>query len=150
MNEMINERLKLISTAQENMVEVADTMDQWEKSQLIVEKSTFDNINISDKALNLSKECSHLISRFQECSKDISESLSTADKERASALILKAEGLLRKLLDIAYESSDVSHMLEREVACQREIAENMKNAIGQINASVNQAVACAEFLAADL
>jgi hypothetical protein len=45
---MTSERLLLLATAQEYMTDVADKMDKWDNSQLTVEKSAFEAMNVSD------------------------------------------------------------------------------------------------------
>lgn len=149
MDNMIKEKLKLVAAERERMHGVADIMDRWEKAQFIVEKSSFDCINISDKAINLSKGENELLSKLMDCYQDVSVKLDQEDQERVTTVLKEADILLHKIMDIAYEANDVSHILEREVACQREITESLVDTIGQINKSLEQAVACADFLIAD-
>ncbi len=147
--EDLHERLRLIASAQEEMVHVADLMEQWDKAQLSVEKSSFDTINMSDKVLNLSKEESQLLTGLKESYHMIEDKLDSDQKERVVSLYGQINDLIYKIVDIAYASNDVSHVLEREVACQREITDRIKVSFDQMNGSMNQAVACAEFLMAE-
>ncbi|MDF2536983.1 MAG: hypothetical protein K0S76_4 [Herbinix sp.] len=150
MKETIYERLKSIASAQECMMEVVCIMEQWENSQLILEKSTFDAINISDKALNLSTEGNKLILRLLDNCRKISEHPNKADVEAIATLLEEAGCLFYRILDTAKTANEIAHTLEQEVTDQREIAEVMKNSVTTISSSVNQSVACAEFLLAEL
>lgn len=146
MKDMINERLKQLAVAQECMIDVVDVMEKWESSQVVLEKSTFDSINISDKALNLSKDGNRLIFQLILHCRKISENPSKSDIEALAGLLEEIGGMFRNILDATKTANDTAHNLELEVAYQREIAENIKTSVGTISNSVNQAVACAEFL----
>lgn len=150
MKDMINERLKLLAQAQECMVDVADIMDQWENSQAVLEKSTYDTMNISDQALNLSKEGNKLIARLLFSCEKIANNPDKAEIESMTVLLEEAGCMFHKMLNVNKSANEIAHKLEQEVAYQREIAENMKNSVVTISQSVNQAVACAEFLMAEL
>lgn len=150
MKDMINERLKLLAQAQECMVDVADIMDQWENSQAVLEKSTYDTMNISDQALNLSKEGNKLIARLLFSCEKIAKNPDKAETESMTVLLEEAGSMFHKMLNVNKSANEIAHKLEQEVAYQREIAENMKNSVVTISQSVNQAVACAEFLMAEL
>jgi methyl-accepting chemotaxis protein len=150
MKELLNERLQLLATAQESMIEVADIMEQWESSQLVLEKSTFDSMNISDKALHLSRAGNKLIARLQNCCNTMVGNSEPTDDACLAEILGETGNMLYKILEVAKASSEVAHKLEQEVAYQREITDHMKNSVNTINSSVNQAVACAEFLLAEL
>lgn len=150
MKNMINERLKLLATAQECMIEVSDIIEKWENSQLAIEKSTFDSINVSDRALNLSREGKRLVSKLLDCCQIISAHPEKTDVESIARLLKEAGILFQSIYETNKNSNEIAHNLEQEVASQREIAEHMKSSAGTISSSVNQAVACAEFLLAEL
>lgn len=150
MKEIINERLKLLAKAQESMMDAAIIMEQWENSQSILEKSSFDAINNSDKALNLSREGNLLINKLlNNCCLKCSE----AEKENSEALvsILKEAGdLFQRIVEASKAANDTAHVLEHEVANQRVITENFKETVSTVSNNVDQAVACAEFMLAEL
>ena len=148
--EMIHERLKMLATAQECMVDVADIMELWEKSQLMLEKSTFDSINVSDGALNHSKEGKRIVTKLLDSCLNISDHPDKSDIEAMAVLLKEAGSLFQNIYVATKNMNEIAHNLELEVACQREIAEHMKNHVGTISGSVNQAVACAEFFLAEL
>jgi len=150
MKEMVNERLKLLATAQQSMREVADIMELWEDSQLVLEKSTFDSINGSDSALGLSREGKKLVTKLLEHCQRITENPNNADIDTMAVLLNEAGGLFQNIHAATKKSNEIAHNLELEVAHQREIAEHMKNSVGVIAKSVDQAVACAEFLLAEV
>ena len=146
MNEMISERLIQLTLAQESMKDVVDIMNHLDKSQLAVEKNAFDSINCSDSSLNLAKEGYQLASKLLVSYRSIQETVNFSDD--ITDLVKELGEVFKKILTAAYTSNDVSHIMEREVAYQRDITDDAKNAISTINASVEQAVACAETLLA--
>lgn len=150
MKDTIDERLKLLATAQECMVDVAITIEQWENSQSVLEKSTFDAMNVTDRALNLSKEGKRMISKLSDCYRNSSDQILHNGTEEMALLLNEATLLFRTILDTAYRANEIAHNLEREVESHREIAEHMKSSVEFIGKSVDQAVACAEFLQAEL
>ncbi len=147
MKDMINERLILLATAQESMTDVTE---QWDGSQLIVEKSTFETMNVSDKILNLSKEGNCLIKRIQECYHGNLVGANPDEAKKIAVLLKEVQGLFHNILENAAASNEISHNLEREVASQRDIKDDIKTAVGQISVSIDSAVACAEFMLAEL
>lgn len=150
MNKNINERLMLLAKVQESMMDVSIIMEQWEYSQSVLEKNSFDAINNSDKALNLSKEGNMLIDQLLDnCCLKCSE----ADKEKTDALVVilkEARDLFQKIVEASKAANDTAHVLEHEVANQRVIADNFKETVSNIRSNVDEAAACAEFILAEL
>lgn len=148
MKEMISQKISQLGAAQESMVGVSDRIEQWEHSQLILEKSAFKAINTSDKILNLSMEGSTLIDKLY---KELETMLGDIDNPEVHAPTLKE---LRQqfdhILNQAREANDIAHNLELEVALQREIGDGMKNNLSTVGESLDAAVACAEFILADM
>jgi hypothetical protein len=149
MMDTLYERLILLSTAQECMMDVADRMDQWDKSQLIVEKSTFETMNVSDKILNLSIEGNRLIEKIQERYLLTLASLNPDEEQKVNAFLEEVKGLFYKIFENASKANDVSHNLETQVAVQREIEEGIKQSFCYICENVDLAVACAELVMAE-
>jgi hypothetical protein len=150
MEDCINERLKLLAAAQESMIKIADFMEQWEKSQTALEKCTFDSMNISDEALNLSREGNRLILKLTDSFNLIPDHSGNKDAQAMISVLKDACNMFRSILEATRTASEIAHNLEQEVANQREIAEHMKDNVNVIEKNVNQTVACAEFLFADL
>jgi hypothetical protein len=150
MKDMVNERLILLATAQECMTGVADMMDLWDKSQSIVEKSTFETMNVSDKILNLSKEGNRLIEKIQNSYRGSLASLNPDETQKVNIVLEKVQGLFDTILENASIANDISHNLENEVAIQREIEEGIRQSLSRVGESVDSAVACAEFVMAGL
>jgi len=150
MKEMLNERLILLATAQECMANVADMIDQWDKSQLIVEKSTFETMNVSDTILNLSNEGNLLIEKIKECYRASLASLNAEDTQKVNTFLEQVQGLFYNIVENASKANEVSHKLEAEVAVQREIEDGIKRAYVRVIESVDSAVACAEFVLAEI
>ena len=149
MKEMLNERLILLATAQECMTNVSDMIDQWDKSQLIVEKSTFETMNVSDTILNLSNEGNLLIEKIKERYRASLASLNAEDTQKVNTFLEQVQGLFYNIVENASKANEVSHKLEAEVAVQREIEDGIKRAYVRVIESVDSAVACAEFVLAE-
>jgi methyl-accepting chemotaxis protein len=150
MRDDVNERLKSLACSQECMMRIADSMDQWENSQLILEQSTFDAINISDKAVTLSKEGRRLAAGLQECFNEISHELAGEATNKISATINEMNVILQNLVKVAVASSEISHNIEREASTQREVVEFMKCSVDKAMESLDSTVACAELIMADM
>ncbi len=150
MKDIINERLILLATAQECMMDVADMMDQWDSSQLMTEKSAFESVNVSDNILNMSKEGNRLVSLLQECCNEITVG-TTADKYlKMTALLEEIKNLFQNIMEASNSSNVISHMIEGEVALQKTIEEDIKNHLTNVCESLDIAVARAELIMTDL
>jgi hypothetical protein len=148
MKEMISQKIAQLGSAQECMLGVADRIEQWEQSQLTLEKSAFTAINISDKILNLSMKGTSLIDKLY---KELDAMLGDIDRPEMNAPMLKElQQLFDHILSQAKDASDIAHQFELEVALQREIVEEMKNNLSTVAESLDDAVACAEFILADM
>ncbi len=148
MKNMLCEKVAQLGAAQECMVEVADQIEQWEHSQLILEKSAFTTINTSDKILNLSMKGTTLVDNLHNEMK--ASKGPNADAERLEPMLQEIQQLFDHILSQAKESNDIAHQLEQEVDLQREIGEGMKCRWSTVSDSVEAAVACAEFILAEL
>jgi len=149
MEDMINKRLILLATAQECMTAVVEVMEQWDSSQLILEKSAFESMNITDKILNLSKDGKFLVKRLQNCYGETFTGTKTEYAREITALLEEAQGLFNNILEASITGNEISHNMERETALQKEIEEGLKCSLCQVNGSIDSAVACAEFILAE-
>jgi hypothetical protein len=148
MKEMLCEKIAQLGSAQECMAGVSDRIEQWEHSQLILEKSAFTDINTSDKILNLSMKGATLIDNLHtELDTSVSNTYST---ETLEPILMEIKQLFDQILSQAKEANDIAHKLELEVALQREIGEGMKSNLLTVGESLDAAVACAEFILADM
>jgi len=125
-------------------------MEQWDSSQLLLEKSTFDSINTSDKVLNLSKEGNKLTTRLQDCYQNISSGFDPEAANNMQTIILELQNTFQTIIEHASAANDISHFLEMEVAFQREVGDRMKDSVCHLCDSLDSATASAEFLLADL
>ena len=75
MKELLNERLILLATTQEQMTKITDMMEQWSDSQQNTEKDAFDAMNVSDHVLNSTKEGKKLLDLLEESVHDISSDI---------------------------------------------------------------------------
>ncbi len=148
MKEMIVQKVAQLGSAQECMIDVSDRIEQWEHSRLILEKHAYTAINTSDKILNLSKEGTSLVEKLHKELRTVLGDVSSSEKYMS---ILKDQQLLLDhILSQAKEANDIAHKLELEVALQREIGEEMKSKLSTVGESLDAAVACAEFILADM
>jgi hypothetical protein len=150
MKDINSERLILLATAQECMTDLADMIDQWDKSQLIVEKSTFETMNVSDKILNLSKEGNRLVEKIHDTYRGSLTSLNSIETQKVNSFLEEVQGIFYNILENALTANEISHNLEEEVAVQREIEEGIKQSCRLVGESIDTAVACAELMIAEL
>ena len=150
MKEMINERILQFAVAQECMVDVAIRIDQWEQSQEILEKNAFDCMNIADTILNLSKEGTELVNQLYDCFHLGMKHIDTPEARQVAEILSNVHQLFHHVLEKAQTANDIAHNLEQEISSQRELGEGMQESVNLINESVDAAVACAEFIMAEL
>lgn len=150
MKDMISERILQLATAQECMIDVAISIDQWEQSQLMLEKSAFETMNTADTILNLSKEGNLLVDKLQDRFFAGMKHVDTENAKEVRDLLDNIQKLFHLVLEKAQSANETAHNLEIEVATQREIGENMQQSVNCINESVEAAVACAEFILAEI
>lgn len=150
MKDMINERLILLATAQESMMDVTEMMSQWDNSQLLTEKSAFDSMNVSDAVLNMSKEGGRLVGLLEECCSEIAVGTSAEKYLKMTALLEEIRNLFHNITEASASVNDISHKIEGEVAHQKEIEENIKNHLNSVGESLDSAVACAELMMAEM
>lgn len=144
MGEKTNEHLRILAEAQECVVAVTDILEKWECSQKMLEKTTFDIINISDKALNRTKDGKMLMSELLE---QYSRVVANPDRENLkgmASLLEESVTMFHHIREAVLTVSNTAHNLEKEVTVQRGAVEHMKSSIDHIGRSVNHTVACAE------
>lgn len=150
MKDLISERLILLATAQESMMDVSEMMSQWDSSQLLTEKNAFDSMNVSDAVLNMSKEGERLVGLLEECCSEIAVGASAEKYLKMTALLEEIWNLFHSITEASAKVNDISHKIEGEVAYQKEIEENIKNHLNSVGESLNSALACAEMMMAEL
>ncbi len=143
MKELLCQKVAQLGAAQECLVDMADRIEHWEYSQFVLEKSAFTAINTSDKILNLSMKGTSLV-------KDIHKEWDALTAEALALRLKELQLLFEHILGQAMEANEIAHKLELEVALQREIGEDMQSKLGTVGESLDAAVACAEFILADL
>jgi hypothetical protein len=150
MKDLLSERLIQMATAQEQMTAVADMMEQWDSSQLVASKCAFDAMNVSDKVLNLSREGSRLVKKLQECCIDQFKYNHSDESCRVSLVLNEIQELFRHISEASFAVNEISHKIEGEAAFLKETEEGIKKTLGHVSESINSAVACAEFMLAEL
>ena len=150
MKDLISERLILLATAQESMMEMTDRMDQWGNSQLSLEKSAFDCLNISDKVLNLSKEGNLLVKKLQECCLAMMNNPNeNTYKQNMKDVLAELHGVFSNITETSAYVNEISHQIEGEVAVQKEMEVVIKNTFNHVSESIDSALACAELMLAE-
>lgn len=149
MKEMISERLVQLSGVQESMVKIHKVMDHWDVSQALLEKNAFDAINVSDKVLNLSKEGQNLIARLQE-SYNCCVTRCPEHAAEISDIMEQLKSVFKNVFSASIKVSEISHDLEHESSHQKEIKDGLGKVIGTVTEGVDAAIACAEFLLAEM
>ena len=144
MGERANEYLRQLAQAQEGVFDVSGVLEKWEASRRKLEKTSFDSINISDKAMNLSREGKKLAAELLSKYSQLTERLDMDDVKNLEGLLEETVMVFQRLREVALLSSDTAHSLEQEAAMQREITESVTDSIDLIGKSINQAVACLE------
>jgi hypothetical protein len=150
MKDMINDRLLQLAAAQNSVIDLSICIDQWEQSQLMLEKSAFEAMNTADKILNLSKEGFSLVDQLQNHFLKGMEHIHSEQLEQVRTLFGNLHALYQQILENAHLANETAHDFEVEVATQREIGENMLKSVSCIGESVEAALACAEFIIADM
>lgn len=149
MKSTIEDRIKLLAAAQENMSYVADQIADWDKSQLTMEKSAFDSMNVSDNVLNLSKEGSRLVDRLLECSCEIMKYPTPEENKKVAAVLEDIHKVFGNISRASMSVSEISHKIEGEAAAQKEMQEEIRRSLSQVSDSLDSAIACAEMVLAE-
>lgn len=150
MKEMMKDRLIQLATAQQFMVDVAAEMVRWDKSQLVMEKSSFEALNLSDEVLNLSKEGSMLVGRLLECCHSIVKNPCDIEKKKITAVLGEIHDVFSKINDASANINEISHRIEGEAAAQKELEEGVKKTLHEVGETIDTAAACTEFIMADI
>lgn len=87
--------------------------------------------NLAAQSADSSKEISQTIKSIQTFSADIVNDMNRIFSivEEQNAMVNEVGAVLKKILDAAYVSNDVSRNMEHEIAYQRDITDNAKKAI---------------------
>lgn len=150
MKDMVKERLLLLATAQECMIGVTDKMEQWEKSQKVTENNAFEAMNAMDKVLNMSREGERLIQKLGETCKEGKSSMDSAEYIKLMSCIEELQNLFQSINETSTVTNDLSHHIEEEVTKQKDLEEEIKKSLHSVGESIDSAVACAEFMLAEL
>ncbi len=148
MKDMVNERILQLSSAQERLIQAADIMDQLSRSQLLIEKHSYEAINTTDMVLSLSKEGMSLVRSLKEGGEAYIANPSTEGKDRLLLLLNDLNGLLHKIMEAASTDNELLHSIEKVADTQYGLTDGLKESIHVVSQSVEQAAACAEMVMA--
>lgn len=146
MRDMINERLRDLATASDCMMDLFALMDSLEERQLDVERNAYDSINISDKALILSKEGKKLIFKLRSMMLSSCSEGTDSCQEDCLEVLEEVSQIFSKIMESVYSINETSHCIEHEVAHQQDVTVHLKKQLSQVNDRVKQVTACAELL----
>lgn len=149
MKDIANQRLVHLATAQESIFDVTKLIEKWEESQTVLERNAFDTMNMSDTILNLSKEGTKLVERLQEYFLTGMADAREEDIKLVASLLKEIQGMFDAIVDYAFCSNETAHILENEVAEQREIGDDMKTNVCKVMDLIDTCAACEEFLFAE-
>ncbi len=149
MKDIANQRLVYLATAQESIFDVTKMIEKWEQSQLVLEKNTFDSMNMSDTILNLSKEGTKLVKRLQEYFMTGLSETKEEEIKLVAFLLQEIQGLFDRIVDHSTCANETAHIIENEVAVQREIGDSMKGQVCKVIDHIDSCAACEEFLFAE-
>ncbi|MDF2908043.1 MAG: hypothetical protein K0R34_3364 [Herbinix sp.] len=149
MKDIANQRLVHLATAQESIFDVTKLIEQWEESQTVLEKNAFDTMNMSDTILNLSKEGTKLVERLQVYFLTGMADAREEDIKFVASLLKEIQGMFDRIVDHSFCANETAHILENEVASQREIGDGMKSNVCKVMDQIDSCAACEEFLFAE-
>lgn len=145
MKDLISEKLMILATAQDRIVEVASRLEKMENSVIVMEKKSFELLNSSDKLVCMSKEGMLLTDRLKETF--VSNNLETVmDKDILIHIVDEIQNYFHNIYNTSIMSSNSSHEIETEAVYQREYKEFINASLSLISDSINSAVACAELM----
>jgi flagellin-like hook-associated protein FlgL len=149
MKDTVKERLINLATAQEVMADTADQITKWDETQLVLEKSAFDSLNVSDNVLKYSQECSALVARLLECCHTVVKSPDSYQQKKMLTVLEEIHEDFNKINEASSNLSDISHRIESQVTLQREIEEGIKKSLCQLSDCIDTAAASTELIIAD-
>lgn len=150
MKDTDKERLIHLATAQEFMADAADQITKWDETQLVLEKSAFDSLNISDDVLKYSQECSALVGKLLACCQTLVKNPDAIEQKKMVVVLSEIHDIFEKINEASINLSAISHRIEGQVAVQREIEEDIKNSHVQLRECIDTAAASTELIIADL
>lgn len=150
MRDLMKDNLIVLANAQEFMAEVADKMAKWDNSQLVMEKSAFESLNLSDEVLNLSKNGVDLVGRLLECCHSLVENPCAVEQSKVKAVLMELLASFDKITESSANINEIAHSIEAEAAVQRDLEGEIKKSLTGLNESIDTAAACAEFIMTEL
>ena len=150
MKELLSEKLVVLASAQKKLEEVTDRIDQWENSQVTLEKGVFETLNVSDTIVSLTKEGNQMVRELQDYFSQAELQLTEQDARQNAELLKEIHNLFHTIQSNAKHTNEIIHNCDQAVAAQREIGEAAKTSLNTISESVGCAVACTEMILAEL
>ena len=146
MGDYCNERLKQLASTQEMLVAVNGFTEEWLDSQKLLEKVTYDTINITDTMLNLSQKGNEWVSLLQPNYNKMLENPSEVDRELIARCLKELHYIFVKIQEAIKAFSDSAHAMDRELVHHKEIMDHIQSSVTFIGSNINQIVAFEEFV----
>ena len=140
----IQDSLIHLSTAMESTAEIADNLKKWDDTQFTIEKSAYESMNASDQVLNLSKEGSHLVTKLLACCEILINSPGEEACTNTKAALEELVTAFSRITEVSETINEVAHTIEKNVADQKEIEENIKSSIQNVDKKLSEVVANTE------
>ncbi|HHU73077.1 MAG TPA: hypothetical protein GXZ28_00430 [Clostridiales bacterium] len=148
MKDTISQRLKQFGMTQECLHKVAENIECLEACQTALEKSAFDSINYSDKVIYQISKGMNVLKELESCHQKHFGSMDPFAQRELKDMTENLRDLMDSIASIWMSSSEVTHYIEQEVACQHKTVTNIKDYVSLIREHLNQISACAEMLLA--
>ena len=146
MRDMIYERLIELSSAQESLILAGELMDKLCQSQQMIEKHSYEAMNMTDTVLNLARKGRQLVAAIMDGGCTYSENPCEEKKENLVHLLDEMNLLLNEIMDAAAKDNEILHSIESIASDQCGMTNELQHTISTVNHCVDHAVACAELV----
>lgn len=149
MKDIVRDRLIMLAKSRERMNEIDEKLGIWDSFQLTVEKSMFETMNTSDKVLNLSRQGKRLMNLLETYTNE-QQGTTEADKPEVNLIVKDIQRIFEEICINSAKINELMHRFEGEIACQREVEDELQNELSQISECLDSALACAELVMAEM
>lgn len=148
MKNLVSERVIQLGAANEYMVQAMDIMEQMDMIKHVIEKMSYESMNAADKTLNYSKEGVRLVDSLAKVCSTYYNCLPDIERNQIASILKDLTMLLDHIMQVAVEENASLHRIEKEVANHWGLADELRDKMGVVSYSINQATACDEMLLA--
>lgn len=149
MKDIVRDRLIMLAKSRERMSEIDKKIAMWDSFQLTVEKSMFETMNTSDKVLNLSRQGKRLVNLLENYSHE-QPGVTEVGTPEVNLIVKDIQRIFEEICFNSAKINEFMHRFEGEIACQREIEDELQKEMSQIGECLDSALACAELVMAEM